>query len=103
MYLEQQLGELSELLAACKGSTQTNCWWATYRAAQLIQPEIESEIQRRHGRAKKTIQTFAALTAKPGAGISIAVPAEAPDANATVIVLEIEGEPKVLADALAPK
>jgi alpha-L-fucosidase len=44
-----------------------------------------------------------AVTAKPGAGVSIAVPAEAPDANATVIVLEIEGAPKVLADALAPK
>ena len=44
-----------------------------------------------------------AVTAKAGEGVSIAVPAEAPDANATVIVLEIEGAPQVRDGATAPK
>jgi len=43
------------------------------------------------------------VTAKDGAGVSVAVPAEAPDANAAVVVLEIGGAPQVLAEAPAPK
>ena len=38
------------------------------------------------------------VSAKEGAGVSVAVQTEAPDANATVVVLEIEGAPQVLAE-----
>ena len=37
-----------------------------------------------------------AVTIKEGAGISVALPSAAPDANASVVVLEIEGAPKVV-------
>lgn len=41
---------LAELLRACEATSKTNCWAATYRAAQVIRPLI-GEWQRYHRQA----------------------------------------------------
>lgn len=56
--------ELVKLQEACNAATDTNCWWAANRAAKLILPEIESEIERRRCRADKTLATTK-IGAKP--------------------------------------
>jgi hypothetical protein len=52
--------ELAKLQVACNAATETNCWWAAHRAAQLMLPEINSEISRRRENAKKTLATTGA-------------------------------------------
>lgn len=37
------LAEMNALLDACEQVTQTNCWWATYRAAKTIRGDLVAE------------------------------------------------------------
>ena len=46
---------LAALLDAANSATQTNCWWATFHAAQFIKPVAASEIARRAARANQAI------------------------------------------------
>lgn len=39
--------ELLELSRACAKPNQTNCWWATHRAAEFIRPIVQAERLRR--------------------------------------------------------
>lgn len=39
--------DLLELRTACDQPTQTNCWYWTYSAAQVIRGEVEDEVTRR--------------------------------------------------------
>jgi hypothetical protein len=41
--------ELRSLLAAAENATQTNCWWAVYRAALLIRDEVPRVLAHREG------------------------------------------------------
>lgn len=45
--------ELKELLMACRSCTTTNCWSETYRAAQLLEPEISQELNARESTKPK--------------------------------------------------
>ncbi|WP_024516883.1 hypothetical protein [Bradyrhizobium sp. Tv2a-2] len=39
--------ELQELLDAARAARSTNCWWASYYAAQFLIHDIEAEQRRR--------------------------------------------------------
>jgi hypothetical protein len=39
--------DLLELQEACTKPTQTNCWCFTYRAANVIRDEVETEVRQR--------------------------------------------------------
>jgi hypothetical protein len=41
MLRERSPAELSELKEACKAVTGTNCWYATFDAAKIVEPEID--------------------------------------------------------------
>ena len=44
--------ELASLRAACDEPTNTNCWWATKQAAELIRPMLDGQIYRRSQQPK---------------------------------------------------
>lgn len=46
--------ELVSLRAACDAPTNTNCWWATKQAADLIRPMLDGQIYRRSQQPKPT-------------------------------------------------
>ncbi len=39
--------DLRALRRACGRPTSTNCWWAIFEAAEVLQPQIETELHRR--------------------------------------------------------
>jgi hypothetical protein len=49
--------ELDELEAACRATSTTNCWWATYDAAKYLLWQIASERGVRERNAKEATQT----------------------------------------------
>jgi len=44
--------ELASLRSACDEPTNTNCWWATKQAADLIRPMLDEQIYRRSQQPK---------------------------------------------------
>ena len=43
---EMGKAECERLLAACKKTTQTNCWWAEHKASTHLIPVIEGRLWR---------------------------------------------------------
>jgi len=46
--------ELAEMDAAVKSASSTNCWYAVYRVAQIMEPEIVGQKLLRAGQRKST-------------------------------------------------
>jgi hypothetical protein len=45
MSMEEMSGpDLQKLRRACVATSKTNCWWASYRVAQVLQPLVEAEL-----------------------------------------------------------
>ncbi len=45
--------KLAYWLKCCNAVSETNCWWATYRAAEIIKPLIVAEQRRRKYQTKR--------------------------------------------------
>lgn len=53
--------ELTQLARAVESTTETNCWWATHRVAQIILPVIKEEQADRQRTAERAMAEQARL------------------------------------------
>ena len=50
---ERTKAELESLVRAARKASQTNCWWATYRASRVILDEVPRVLANRAEKATK--------------------------------------------------